>query len=101
MSSRTADHPNGPSRIAHGSIVVLAYLHDTDANCAEIARETILSRSVVYDWLIQLEAGGILTAEPVQRDEGRPVLVYHLDDEALGAAAQVHVDRLVPTDADE
>lgn len=101
MSSGTADHPNGPSRIAHGSIVVLAYLHDTDANCAEVARETGLSRSAVYDRLIDLEAGGILTAEPVQRDEGRPVLVYHLDDKALGAAAKVLVDRLTPTDTED
>lgn len=100
MSSPTANSPNDTSRITHGAVVTLAYLHETDATCSDVTDETSLSRSACYRWLTELEAVGILTADPIQRDKGRPVMVYHLDDEDLGAAAQVLVDRLSTNGAD-
>lgn len=89
-----ATTPRGPSRITHGAVTVLACLPEVDAPCCEVARETGLSESVVYQWLTELTDVGIIEADAVQRPDGRPVMVYHLADDELGAAAQVVVDRL-------
>lgn len=98
MSSRPATRSRGPSRITHGAVSVLAYLHERDAPCSEVARETGLSESSTYRWLTELADIGLLEADATRRDNGRPVVVYHLDDDDLGAAAQVLVDRLVAPD---
>lgn len=82
-----------PSRITHGAIHVLTYLHEADATCSEVARETCLSESSTYRWLTELAEVSILEAEAT-RIEGSAVVVYSLDDNELGAAAQVVADRL-------
>lgn len=82
-----------PSRITHGAVHVLAYLHETDASCREVARETILAESSVYRWLTELEQIGIIEADAARID-GRAVMKYRLEDDELGAAAKVVVDRL-------
>lgn len=92
MSSPVADS-RGASRITHGAVLVLAYLHERDASFNEVARETILSKSSVYRWLTELADAGIIEAEATHLD-GRAVTVYRLDDDELGAAAQVIADRL-------
>lgn len=94
MVDSMATTPRGPSRITHGAVTVLACLSEVDAPCCEVARETGLSESVVYRWLTELTDVGIIEADAVQRPDGRPVMVYHLADDELGAAAQVVVDRL-------
>lgn len=94
MSRTTADSARGPSRITHGSVRVLAYLHERDAICSVLARETDLAESSAYRWLTELADAGILESEATQRDNGRPVVRYHLPDEELGEAAQVMADRL-------
>lgn len=94
MSQTTADSASGPSRITHGAAQVLAYLHERDAICSVLSQETDLAESSAYRWLTELEEAGILEAEATQRDNGRPVVQYHLPDEELGAAAQVLMDRL-------
>lgn len=87
----TTDSP--PSRITHGAVLVLAYLHETDASCREVSLNTSLSESSTYRWITELAEVGILETY-TRQDGGRPVVVYHLADEELGAAAQVIVDRL-------
>lgn len=82
------------SRITHGAVVVLAYLHETDATCSEIGRETILAESSAYRWLTELDSAGIIEGEPARSNKGRAVVVYHLPDDELGAAAEVIRDRL-------
>lgn len=99
MSSTTANHPNGWSPITHGAVLVLAYLHQHDASCSEIARETILAESSVYRWLTEFEEVGILKAEATRADTGRAVIVYHLPDNDLGAATRVVTDRLALTES--
>lgn len=100
MSSPTADAEATHSRITHGAIVVLAYLHERDAACREVARETILAESTTWQWLTDLEDAGIIDGTATHRDDGRAVVKYHLDDDALGAAAQQIVNRLITTTAD-
>lgn len=100
MGSPTANPPSGPSRITLGAILVLAYLHEHDAACSEIASETGLAESSVYRWVTELEDAGILEAQATRTDTGRAVVVYHLADDDLGAAARVVSDRLAPTEAD-
>lgn len=94
MGSPSAE-PSGPSWITHGSLLVLSYLHETDATCRDVANETGLAESSAYRWLTELEDAGILEAEAMQPDDGRAVVQYHLPDEELGDAARVIVDRLV------
>lgn len=92
MSSPVADSRRA-SRITHGAVLVLAYLHKRDASFNEVARKTILSKSSVYRWATELADAGIIEAEATRLD-GRAVTVYRLDDDELGAAAQVIADRL-------
>lgn len=94
MSQTTADSASGPNRITHGAARVLAYLHERDAICSILAQETDIAESSAYRWLTELDEAGILEAEATQRDNGRPVVRYHLPDEELGEAAQVIMDRL-------
>lgn len=84
----------GRSKIRHGAVTVLAYLHETDASCREVATDTELAESSTYRWLTELEEAGILEGEATRPDDGRAVVVYHLPDDELGAAAQVISDRL-------
>lgn len=100
MSGFTANRPSGPSRITHGAVLVLAYLHERDAACSEIARKTVLGESSVYRWLTELEEAGILEADATRTDAGRAIVEYHLPDDDLGAAARVVTDRLAPTASD-
>lgn len=100
MSRGTANHPSDSSRITHCAVHVLAYLHERDAACSEVARETGLGISSVYRWLTELEDVGILEADITRTDTNRAVVEYHLPDNALGEAAQVVTDRLAPTAAD-
>lgn len=88
-----ADTDPSKSRITHGAVLVLASLHEADASCREMWLRTSLSESSAYRWLDELAEIGILDTD-VREGDGRPVTVYHLDDEELGAAAQVVVDRL-------
>lgn len=92
MSDDDAD--GAPSRITHGGLVVLAFLHETDASCREVWLQTSLSESAAYRWLTELAAAGVLDTETRRTEDGRAVVEYQLADEALGAAAQVVVDRL-------
>lgn len=100
MSRPPANHSSGPSRITHGAVIVLAYLHERDASCSEIARETSLSESSAYRWLTELEEVDILEAEAHRTDTGRAVVQYHLPDEDLGDGARVVVDRLATAEGD-
>lgn len=94
-----------PSRITHGAILVLACLHEVDAASREVWLRTSLSESTTYRWLTELADAGIL--ETYEREgSSRNVVVYHLEDEELGEAAQVILDRLgrvkdQPLDRDE
>lgn len=94
MSKPTTDSSRGPSRITHGSVRVLAYLHERDGICSVVARETDLAESSVYRWLTELDDAGILDSEATRNRNSRPVVEYHLPDEELGEAAQVMLDRL-------
>lgn len=98
MSSHPSD-PNGPSRITHGAVVVLAHLHETDAACSELYHETNLAESTAYRWLTELEDADVLDVEPSPADDDRSVGTYVLHDDELGDAAQVLVDRLVQGDS--
>lgn len=89
-----------PSLISHGSVIVLAALHESDGACRELSLRTPLSESSTYNWLTTLADAGILETYERQTGVGRPLVVYHLDDEELGAAAQAVVDRLGPADID-
>lgn len=100
MSSSTADGQRASSRITHGSLVVLAYLHETDAACSQVARETPLAESTVWQWLTDLDEAGIIEGEATRSDDGRAVVEYHLDDHRLGAAARHVVDRLYTGEVD-
>lgn len=82
-----------PSRITHGAVNVLAYLHETDASCSEVARETSLSESSAYRWLTELADVDVIESE-AGLVNGRAVVIYSLKDDELGAAAQVLVERL-------
>lgn len=97
MSSPTAEAERTHSRITHGAIVVLAYLHERDAACREVARGTTLAESTAWEWLTDLEDAGIIEGTATRRDDGRAVVTYYLDDDALGAAAQQVVNRLLTT----
>lgn len=88
-----SDADTSPSRITHGAVHVLAQLYETDAPCSEVARETCLAEATAYRWLTELAEVGILETDAMQID-GHAVVVYSLDDDELGAAAQVIVDRL-------
>lgn len=99
MGSLSADSPRGENRITFGAIVVLAYIHEHDATSREVARGTMLAESSVFQWVTELHEVGLLDAEATQRDKGRAVMVYHLDDDELGAAARLLVDRLGPSNA--
>lgn len=94
MSRTPAASSREANRIAYGSVQVLAYLHERDAICSVLARETDLAESSAYRWLTELAEAGILESEATQRDNGRPVVRYYLPDEELGEAAQVMTDRL-------
>lgn len=89
-----ADSDTRQSRVTHGVVHVLAYLHETDASCSEVARQTSLSESSTYRWLTELGDAGILKADAIRTDTGRAVIEYRLEDDELGAAAQVVADRL-------
>lgn len=94
MSRTTATSSKRSSRIARGSVQVLAYLHQRDAICSVLAGNIDLAESSAYRWLTELDEAGILEAEATRRNNARPVVRYHLPDEELGTAAQVIVDRL-------
>lgn len=96
MSGQEKD-PGNVSRITHGAVTVLAYLHETDGTCSQVATEIDLAESSCYRWLTELEEAGILEAEATRPDDGRAVVEYHLPDDELGAAAKVVADRLGTT----
>lgn len=88
-----AESSTAPSRITHGAVHVLAYLHEMDASCSEVVRNMTLSESVTYRWLTELADVGIIEGKPVKVN-ARAVIVYRLKDDELGADAQVVGDRL-------
>lgn len=98
MSSPPSD-PHGPSRITHGAVMVLAHLYETDASCRDLYHETSLAESTAYRWVTELEEAGFLDGEATRRG-GRSVVEYSLEDDELGAAARVLVDRLVDSDTE-
>lgn len=99
MSGTQTESTTGQRRITYGAVLVLASLHERDAICSVLARETALAESSAYRWLTELAEADILEAEPVRRENGRAAMRYHLPDEELGEAAKVVVDRLVHGEA--
>lgn len=87
------------SRITHGAVTVLAYLHEREATCRQVATAIDLAESSCYRWLTELEEVGILEAEATRPEDGRAVVEYQLPDDELGAAAQVVAERLGTTES--
>lgn len=100
MNRRSITSDDGDD-ITHGTLVVLAYLHEQDGTVKEITRSTKLARSTVWQWVTALNDAGIIDSEVERQGRGPPTARYRLNDDELGAAARQLVDRVLREPFDE